>query len=127
MAEVRVLDFGMEHCHVSIMLMSTSAFPSSNDGDFLINDGGASIQVFRLVAERPVNLIPNSKSAKPRRRESLGVLEAEVGSIVNTTAFDCTSGSLEQFELVCATPSCYLRLRQEPGLRGLGELQRSRN
>ncbi|EIM85254.1 uncharacterized protein STEHIDRAFT_111866 [Stereum hirsutum FP-91666 SS1] len=104
------------------MLASTAAPSSSNDGDRLISDEGASIQVFRLEAERPLNLIPNSKVAMPRRKESLGVLEAEVGSVVNTTAFNCTSGSLEQFELVCATPSCYLRLRQETGSQGLGEL-----
>ncbi|THH33293.1 hypothetical protein EUX98_g882 [Antrodiella citrinella] len=110
-------DYGMERCTIKMML------PESNSQ--ILPSGSASIQVWRVKAQRKLDIHKLNWKTRPQRESMVASWELHNNQTVESAEFVCPSGSYQTFELACTdnTKDCgIVDLRQETRVKTLGSV-----
>ncbi|THH33316.1 hypothetical protein EUX98_g872 [Antrodiella citrinella] len=90
-------DYGMERCTIKIM------FPELNAQ--ILPSGSASIQVWRVKAQRKLDIHSLSWKKRPERESIVASWKVHNNQTMESAEFVCPSGSYQTFELACGGSS----------------------
>ena len=97
----------MEDCQLVFTLPALGA-PLENPAWFTM-DAGSRFDVFRLAAERPLDVKKLSYRTKPKVSQKVATLHAHPNEETEIYRFPCPRASLHVFEIACAEGSdCFL-------------------
>ena len=106
--QVRVLDYGMEDCYVSISLA-----PPRYLDNILENPSSPVLKIWLLDSKRRVDLRQMTQRSRPGRIQELGSFDISKGVNSTTTNFNCESGAPYYVELECYGDGCELDFWQQ--------------
>ena len=98
--QYRAIDFGMEDCHL-VFTLPNLGLPLKNHASFTMTPSSR-FDVFRLAAERPIDIKKLSYRTKPRVAEKVATVQARLDEDTLIHRFPCPWSSLHVFEIACA-------------------------
>ncbi|KAF7348572.1 hypothetical protein MVEN_01374800 [Mycena venus] len=102
-AQFRILDFGMEHCVITLAVPFQNLTAPTARFDLQQQ----SLDVWLLKANGKLNFQELSWKTKPNRDHLLGHFSTTSGTTQELAGFPCVSGTYLTIELACQIPGCF--------------------
>jgi hypothetical protein len=101
----------MERCTLTLAIPSPE--PSSDTKKKATLSDNTSINIWRVKASSNINARALSWSNRPARESLVATIQVMPGQDMGSPEFHCPSGSLQSFEISCATEDCHLQFQQD--------------